>query len=217
MTCRTRVIVDVYRQPIKWNIAPAGSGTFRSRCEGERWRVQALGGPRDARCASLGSSPATEIPTDSHHGFSAGSAGLAAGTATRSRRTTNLGRSFRADDAALTRSRCRTSASKTALAQADRELRDYVWWSAQDTADQLAEALRQLCAGNSARSTCRQTRTWNGHAASWAIQPQRSHADYLDHPAQLIPPSAVLSTRHRRNPRSPGPNHRAATLKGGHP
>jgi hypothetical protein len=33
----------------------------------------------------------------------------------------------------------------------DRELRDYVWWSAQDTADyadgQLAEALRQLRAG----------------------------------------------------------------------
>lgn len=33
------------------------------------------------------------------------------------------------------------------IGQADRELRDYVWWSAQDTADQLAEALRQLCAG----------------------------------------------------------------------
>ena len=33
----------------------------------------------------------------------------------------------------------------------DRELRDYVWWTAQDTADyadgQLAEALRQLRAG----------------------------------------------------------------------
>jgi hypothetical protein len=60
---------------------------FRSRREEERRRVQALGRPRDAQCAAL------EVTghggsIDSHHGFSAGSAALAAGTATRPRRTT---------------------------------------------------------------------------------------------------------------------------------
>src|SRR5580692_7381297 len=63
----------------------------------------------------------------------------------------------------------------------DRELRDHVSWSAQDTADyadgQLAEALAQLRAGNSARSTCHRMRIWNGHAASSAIQPPRSSTD----------------------------------------
>jgi hypothetical protein len=107
-----------------------------------------------------------------------------------------LGRSFRADDAALTRSRCRTSASKTALAQADpalRGLRRVVRSGHRRLACRGTAPVARW--GNSARSTCRKTRTWNGHAASWAIQPQRSRADYLDHPAQPIPPPAVLSAR----------------------
>jgi len=46
-----------------------------------------------------------------------------------------------------------------------RELRDYIWWSAQDKADhangQLAEALRQLRAGDSPTNTFRRKPTWS--------------------------------------------------------
>ena len=65
-----------------------------------------------------------------------------------------------------------------------RELRDYVWWSAQDTADyadgMLAEALRQLRAGNSARSTCLRRKTLTGHAVNSMIQARGSEADGHD-------------------------------------
>ena len=81
----------------------------------------------------------------------------------------------------------------------DRELRDYVWWTAQDTADyadgQLAEALRQLRAGELGEEYVPSDDDLEWARRELALRPQRSHADCLDHPDEAGPPADRVPAR----------------------
>lgn len=52
-----------------------------------------------------------------------------------------------------------------------RDLRDFVWWSAQDSADcangKLSEALAELRAGDLGQEIAPSAKTWPGSAKSW--------------------------------------------------